>query len=211
MPTPPLRRPSTLAADKYRAAQRPVGVNAEVRPVSYPRPEPLAGGRSLNGVGTSRPIRPAVAAAPEATPAPKGVASAAGSVASATRAERESVLVTSVVVVFVMLAMVIAGLRMNGSMQQDRSRTALAGTFSNVYEQQSAFRTINQRFATWPELKARGLRLPGEQRVVASNASSSHWFMAVRDTNTGIVCSRTGELMDESPFERTPTCSDARP
>lgn len=203
MPNPPARRPSTLAADKFRAAQRPLGVNPELRPATYPRTESLDRGTSPSSAG-ARVSRPAVPQAPAASP-PR----AAASVASATRADRESVLVTSVVVVFVMVAMVIAGLKVNGSRQQDRSRTAIAGTLSNVYEQQSAFRIINQRFATWPELKARGLRMPGEQRVVTSNASPSHWFMAVRDTNTGIVCSRTGELMDESPFERKPTCSDA--
>jgi hypothetical protein len=206
MPNPPSRRPSTLAADKFRAAQRPLGVNAELRPVTYPRAEPVGRGKSSNPTA-ARVSRPAVPPPPAAS-LPRAAATAA-SVASATRAERDSVLVTSVVVVFVMITVVIAGLKVNGSMQQDRSRTAIAGTLSNVYEQQSAFRIINQRFATWPELKARGFSMPGEQRVVTSNSSPSHWFMAVRDTNTGIVCSRTGELMDESPFERTPTCSDA--
>ncbi|WP_353266228.1 hypothetical protein [Gemmatimonas sp.] len=209
MSNPPPRRPSTLAADKFRASQRPLGVNADVRPVTYPRAEPQAGGRSSYGAGTVRGAAPKAPSTSAAAPGAKRVANSAASVSSATRADRDSVLVTSVVVVFVMIAVVMAGLKVNGSMQQDRSRTAMAGTLSNVYEQQSAFRIINQRFATWPELKARGLRMPQEQRVVASNASPSHWFMAVRDTNTGIVCSRTGELMDESPFERTPTCSNA--
>ncbi len=206
MPNSPSRRPSTLAADKFRAAQRPLGVNAEPRPVTYPRTVPVGRGTS-SYPAAARVSRPAVPPPPAAS-LPRAAATAA-SVASTARAERDSVLVTSVVVVFVMIAVVIAGLKVNGSMQQDRSRTAIAGTLSNVYEQQSAFRIINQRFATWPELKARGLSMPGEQRVVTSNASPSHWFMAVRDTNTGIVCSRTGELMDESPFERKPTCSDA--
>jgi hypothetical protein len=138
------------------------------------------------------------------------VPASAASVASNVRNERlDRVLVTSVVVAFAMVAMVFTGLKVNGNAQQTRSRTAMAGTLSNVYEQQSAFRIINQRFATRPELKARGLRMPREQRVVASNVTPSHWFMAVRDSNTGIVCSRTGELLDESPLERIPTCTDA--
>jgi hypothetical protein len=31
--------------------------------------------------------------------------------------------------------------------------------------------------------------------------------MSVRDTSTGIVCSRTGELFDDSPLDRQPSCS----
>ncbi|WP_439643184.1 hypothetical protein [Gemmatimonas sp.] len=209
MSNPLSRRPSTLAADKFRASPRSLGINAEWRPVTYPRAEPLSSGRSSYGAGNVRGAAPKAPSTSAAVPGAKRVATSAASVASATRAERESVLVTSVVVAFAMIAMVIAALKVNGGKQQDRSRTAMAGTLSTVYEQQSAFRILNQRFATWPELKARGLRMPQEQRVVASNTSPSHWFMAVRDTNTGIVCSRTGELMDESPFERTPTCSNA--
>lgn len=132
-------------------------------------------------------------------------------VGSAAREQRDNVFVTSVVVAFVFLTVAIASVKVRGSMQQDASRTAIAGTLTQVYEQQTAFRVLNRRFATWPELQARGMTLPGEQRVVATNASRSHWFMAVRDTATGIVCSRTGELFDDSPFARQPSCSGGPP
>jgi len=41
---------------------------------------------------------------------------------------------------------------------------------------------------------------------VKSNATASHWFVAIRDMDTGMICERTGELFDESPDERTATC-----
>lgn len=163
----------------------------------------MMGGRSL--FATGNPSRAAgsprarMAGATEFTPVPP--------TASVTRAQRDNVLVTSLVVVFVLLTVVIAGLKVRGSMTADRSASAVTGTLTRVYEQQSAFRILNQRFATWPELRARGMTLPSEQRVVESNASRSHWFMSVRDTSTGIICSRTGELFDDSPLDRTPSCS----
>lgn len=132
---------------------------------------------------------------------------AAPSTAMASREQRDNVFVTSIVVAFVFLTLAIAGVKVSSSMQHDRSRTAIAGTLTKAYEQQTAFRIINQRFATWPELEARGMSLLPEQQVLASRASRSHWFMQVRDEGTGIICSRTGELFDDSPFDRTPSCS----
>lgn len=211
MSTTPLRRPSTLAADKFRAAQRPLGASLEPRPAPRSEGAPVSAARTLYGTGSSPRPRSDAPSRPAAEAAPRRPVASRTTTATATRAERDGVLVTSIVVVFVMLTTVIAGLKVNGSIRQDRSRTAIDGTLSHVYEQQSAFRILNQRFATWQELQSRGLRMPTEQRVVASNASPSHWFMAVRDYNTGIVCSRTGELLDESPLERKPTCSDGVP
>ena len=150
------------------------------------------------------------AARPAARPAPvaaRAKPSASLAIGSAAREKRDHVFVTSIVVAFVFLTVAMAGVKMNGSMQQDRSRTAVTGTLSKVYEQQTAFRILNRRFATWPELQERGMAMPELQRVVASNASRSHWFMSVRDTSTGIVCSRTGELFDDSPLDRQPSCS----
>jgi hypothetical protein len=165
----------------------------------------MMGGRTAYATGnpsrSAGASRARMAGAPDAAPAPVTT--------SATRAERDNVLVTSLVVVFVLLTIAIASIKVSGSVKADRSRTAVSGTLSKVYQQQSAFRILNQRFATWPELRARGMSLPREQRVVSSNASRSHWFMSVRDTNTGIICSRTGELFDDSPLDRKPSCSGA--
>lgn len=211
MPSPSSRQPSTLAADRFRAAQRPLGASTEPRPAGVPDMIGAPGQRMSSGApgasrnasrNASRPVRPAL---PE-PPRPK--AGPSTSTTSAAREQRDNVFVTSIVVAFVFLTVAIAGVKVSGSMKQDRSRTAITGTLTKVYEQQTAFRVLNQRFATWPELEARGMALPLQQRVEASNASRSHWFMSVRDTNTGIICSRTGELFDDSPLDRTPSCSD---
>lgn len=211
------RRPSTLAADRYRAAQRPLGASLVLPPNAARADERgVAGVRTAVSVGASagvlaggNPSRGVERITRPAFAGPDTVARSAPAArtASAVRAQRDNVFVTSIVVAFVFLTLAIASLKVSGSMRDERSRTAIAGTLTKVYELQSGFRAINQRFATWPELRARGVSLPAQQRVVASNASKSHWFMAVRDTNTGIVCSRTGELFDDSPFDRQPSCS----
>jgi hypothetical protein len=174
----------------------------------------MMGGRTVYATGNSSRAtgraRAGKALGPEYAPQPQAAPLTAAVGTSVARADRDNVVVTSLVVVFVMLTIAIASVTVNGNMKADRSRTAVSGTLTKVYQQQSAFRILNQRFATWPELRARGMTLPTDQRVVASNASRSHWFMSVRDTNTGIICSRTGELFDESPLERTPSCAPAR-
>lgn len=151
-------------------------------------------------------------------PAPRPGASAKPPVASAParlpstrRADQDQVLVSSVIVAFLLLTLAAVGVKVRGNARTDRSRAEVSGTLTRVYDQQTAFRLLNQRFATWPELEAQGMALPTSHRVLASNASPSHWFMKVRDTNTGVVCSRTGELFDEDPSERPPTCVGEAP
>lgn len=129
-------------------------------------------------------------------------------VTAAARADRDQVFVTSVIVAFALLTLAAVGVKVKSNVRNDRSRNEISGTLTRVYEQQTAFRILNQRFATWPELEARGMALPTEQRVLASNASPSHWYMKLRDTSTGVVCSRTGELFDDSPFDRQPSCAN---
>ena len=77
-----------------------------------------------------------------------------------------------------------------------------------MHAQQSTFRLLNQRFATWSELEARGMRLPVDQAVVKSNASASHWFVSLRDSATGVICDKTGELFDEGPNDYRPVCRE---
>jgi hypothetical protein len=234
MSSQPPRRPSTLAADKFRAAQRPIGTPAALGRAAPREASAVNGARSLFATGNApRPATAVSAARPAArTAAPAAAAPAAGTglgrraaagaatpastaaasvTATAAREQRDNVFVTSIVVAFVFLTVAIAGVKVSGSMKQDKSRAAITTTLTHAYEQQAVFRVLNQRFATWPELARRGMALPAEQRVVASNASRSHWFMSVRDTNTGIVCSRTGELFDDSPFDRKPSCSTGQP
>lgn len=122
-------------------------------------------------------------------------------------AERERTLVTSLIVAFVFVALAIGVVQLRRGMQLDRSKQAMSATFVKVFELQGTYRLINGRFATWRELEGRGARLAPDQRVVKSNASSSHWFLSLRDTGTGMTCSRTGELFDDNPLNRTPSCS----
>lgn len=236
MSSPPPRRPSTLAARKFEAAQRGLGSVPDSRASARGEQGPMMGvGRTSlanasavpSRLVTSLPLRtrPPVPTAPVfAQPvrsAAKPVAERAPESPAAPRraetqrrvanAAREQTLVTSLIVVFVFVAMAIAAVQVRGNMKVDKSRQALGATFTKVFEQQGTYRLLNGRFATWRELEQRGARLAPSQKVVGSNASASHWFLSVRDTGTGVTCSRTGELFDESPTERTPTCVGGEP
>ena len=81
-------------------------------------------------------------------------------------------------------------------------------TFAVVHRRQSEFRSIVGRFATWPELTEAGATLGPRQRVNGSNADASHWFVSIHDLDAGVICDRTGELLDEDSFERQPVCRD---
>lgn len=220
MPNVPPRPKSTLAVDRFRAASRPLGV-------------PLAGAAEAQPdavavIGTARayrpPMRDAASKVPMSARAPARTAASAPPTKAApttaprmqaaplaSRDQRDGLLVTSVVIAFVLVALAIGSIEVSGNMRVDRSRNALGGTLAVVYQRQTEFRILNQRFATWPELEARGVSLPPRQQVVKSNATASHWFVALRDGETGMVCSRTGELFDDSPLDRTPTCSPGAP
>lgn len=159
----------------------------------------------------AQPVRSAAKPVPERAPESPATPRAADSQRRVANAAREQTLVTSLIVVFVFVAMAIAAVQVRGNMKLDKSRQALGATFTKVFEQQGTYRLLHGRFATWRELEARGARLGPTQTVVGSNASASHWFLSVRDTGTGMTCSRTGELFDESPLERAPTCDGGEP
>lgn len=80
------------------------------------------------------------------------------------------------------------------------------GTLGRASLEQMEFRAANQRFAFWEELAQRGAKLPDQLEVVATNASSSHWFLKVRDRTTGIACSRVGQLFDPPGLPVAPVC-----
>lgn len=109
---------------------------------------------------------------------------------------------------FVLLTLGIGSVRVRGGMTVERSKSAITATLATVHQQQSTFRTLNQRYATWTELEDRGVKLGPRQVVVASNATSYHWFLSVRDSSTGVICSRTGELFDDSANDRRAACID---
>jgi hypothetical protein len=116
--------------------------------------------------------------------------------------------VTSLLAVFALLMVAVASLTVRGNLRANSSRLALSGTLQSVATRQNNYRIIHQRFAAWDELRAQGLSLPSTQRIVSANATPSHWFLAVRDTATGVICERTGELLDEAADERAPICRE---
>lgn len=184
---------SSLANAPAVPARLVTSVPMRTRPVA-PAPKPFA--TTVRGAAKPVAERPAEAPTGPNRETMRRIAAA----------EREKTLVSSLIVAFVFVAVAIAAVQMRGSMQLDRSRQAMTATFVKVFEQQGTYRLLNGRFATWGELERRGARLAPDQRVVKSNASASHWFLSLRDTGTGITCSRTGELFDDNPLNRTPSC-----
>lgn len=172
-------------------------VPLRTRPVA-PSPNPFA--TTVRGAAKPVAERPAEAPAGPSREAMRRLAAA----------EREKTLVSSLIVAFIFVALAIAAVQMRSSMELDRSKQAMNATFTKVFEQQGTFRLIYGRFATWGELQRRGAKLGPAQRVVKSNASTYHWFMSVRDDGTGITCSRTGELFDDNPADRVPSCSSPK-
>lgn len=188
--TPP-RRPSTLAADKHTAATRAIGW----------APDPRAPARRVEAPMTWS-ARPAVSEPVDTARPHRGV------VINNAKPAQDGHIITSLIVVFVMVVLIVSTVRVRGTMRVSKSREAVTGTLSAVHQQQSTFRLLNQRFATWRELEARGMRLPEDQAVVRSNASASHWFVSVRDGATGVICDKIGELFDEGPNDHGPVCRD---
>lgn len=126
----------------------------------------------------------------------------------AVAAKQDRQIVSSLIVAFVLVVVAVASMRVRGSMRLTTSKDAVTGTLTAVYEKQSTFRLLNQRFATWRELEARGVRLPDDQSIVKSNATEFHWFISVRDSATGVICDKTGELFDEGPDDHPAVCRD---
>ncbi len=221
MPEEPVRRKSTLSVARAIALARPLGA-----------PLPTAGGtaddmtlrggfaRGAQPAGMLRPLAPAVstrgargASTIGANLRPSAVAAAAREQNALVRREREDrdrTIVVVLITAFVVVVSVLMAVRIRTSSRQSASREALQQTFQHVYTRQSEFRSIFGRFATWPELKARGVGIGPRQRVLDWRADRSHWFLSVRDTTTGVECDRTGELFDEDASERLPVCRPAR-
>lgn len=127
-----------------------------------------------------------------------------------TREQQENTVVTSLVAAFVLVALGFGSMRFSTNKAIELSEAAVQRSLDVVHGRQSGFRIIHQRFATWDELAADGASLEPGQEVVASNASISHWFLSVRDTTTGVQCSRTGELFDDGPNDRRASCLTIR-
>jgi len=124
------------------------------------------------------------------------------------RESRDNRIVLGVVGAFVAIAVGLMSMRIVTSAQEAGAREALGQTFAMVHSEQAEFRTAFGRYATWPELRDRGMQVGPRQSVKDWNATASHWFMSIRDLETGVICDRTGELFDESSAERAPVCRE---
>jgi hypothetical protein len=145
------------------------------------------------------------------TPLPASTGSDATRAAVASRRERARVARSERLVVISLLAfglaiVILGSMRVAGEVRAERAREAMTETFTRVGQRQDEFRRLNARFATLPELNARGFRLPSRHQVQRSSADPSHWFLSIRDRNTGMICDRIGELMDEPGAGRKPVC-----
>ena len=112
--------------------------------------------------------------------------------------------------IFTGAALVIMVMNVMASNRNSRAKEQLGQTFVRMHSRQAEYRSINGRFATWPELKASGVVIGPRQSVVDSNADASHWFLSIRDRETGVTCDRTGELLDGPNPERQPVCREQK-
>ncbi len=151
------------------------------------------------------PLRRPLTLKPSAKVAPQA-ASAGALQHRRKKAAREQNVVTATVVLVVGSLALIGGISAASMLQTSNAQTAIVGSFGAVHTQQRDFRVINQRFATWSELKASGMSLPEAQSVVTSNADASHWFLSIRDREAGVVCDGIGALNDEAVGVRPPVC-----
>lgn len=152
-----------------------------------------------------RPLTPKPEVKPRARVAPK--AAATGALQQRTRtAAREQNIVTATVFLVVGSLALTGGIGAASMLQASNAQTAIVGSLGVVHTRQRDFRVINQRFATWRELAAKGMSLPEAQSVVTSNADASHWFLSIRDRDAGVVCDGIGALNDEAVGVRSPVC-----
>ena len=161
------------------------------------------------GAVASAPARAPANALPDARAAaprtaPRTAARAAPRTAAREKLERRVIL--TIVSVSVLAVVILMGLRIARSNEQDRARVTIDQTFARVHARQREYRSLIGRFASWPELRDRGVQLRPRQSALAWNADQSHWFMSIRDVESGLICDRTGEIFDEEWSERSSVC-----
>ena len=112
--------------------------------------------------------------------------------------------------IFTAGALMLIAMNVAASNRNSRAKVKIGETFVRMHNRQAEYRSENGRFATWPELEASGVALGPRQSVVDSNADASHWYLSIRDRETGVTCDRTGELLDGPVPERQPVCRDQK-
>lgn len=122
------------------------------------------------------------------------------------RTQRDHRVVMSLLLVAVIAVLVLATISVRATMRHDAVRQRVGGSLNRASLVQMEFHTQHRRFALWDELTERGERLPSGLLVEASTATPSHWYLRVRDVESGTTCDRLGMLTDPPGEPITPTC-----
>lgn len=117
--------------------------------------------------------------------------------------------VGAIVGVFAVAMFILLAFNVVTSSKHASAREAMGQTFAQVQTRQGEFRSQSGRFATWDELAARGVRLAPQHKVEASNADASHWFLSIRDNETGLICDRLGDIMESVSAKKSPSCRES--
>ncbi len=122
------------------------------------------------------------------------------------RGVAEQRFVAALIATVVGLTLALGTMGARASVAASDSKQRIGGTLGRASLQQLEFRARNARFAFWGELAASGARLPEGLTVIASNASTSHWYLQLRDAATGVVCASVGQLNDPPVQAEPPSC-----
>jgi len=123
------------------------------------------------------------------------------------RSDRDHRVVVALLLAAVVVVIALATVTVRATVQTEAVRQRVGGTLQRTSLQQMEFHSRNQRFADWGELEARGVRLPPSLRLEASSATASHWYLRLRDVESGTSCDRIGLLTDPPGRPLLPTCT----
>lgn len=122
------------------------------------------------------------------------------------RSERDHRVVSALLLVAAVVVIVLASVGVRATRRQDAVRQRVSGSLNRASLVQMEFHTRYRRFALWDELSEAGMRLPLGLSVETSSATSSHWYLRVRDVESGTTCDRVGMLTDPPGQPITPSC-----
>jgi hypothetical protein len=126
--------------------------------------------------------------------------------ASRMRTRRDHRVVMALLLVAVIVVLFLAAISVRATIRLGAVRERVGGTLNRASLVQMEFHTRHRRFALWDELEDGGLRLPSGMNVEASSATPSHWYLRLRDIESGTTCDRVGLLTDPPGRPVTPSC-----
>lgn len=126
--------------------------------------------------------------------------------ASGLRTQRDHRVVMALLLVAVIVVLILAAISVRATVRRDAGRQRVGGTLNRASLVQMEFHTRHRRFALWDELADGGMRLPSGMNVEASSATPSHWYLRLRDVESGTTCDRIGLLTDPPGRPVTPSC-----